>query len=152
MKIEQFPPLNIETYKVMPMPDGSRIVLAAPIGDEWHDLFLANHNVFRLDREAKVIWQVRREERGFVNWESRHQHAKEADPNCEGYEDPFTNMSEYFFVMRPLPYKGPFHPTVEQINFSEYAPGRLVHLCTRWWGYDLNPETGVATCTGEEVR
>lgn len=141
-------------FDQLPMPDGGRIIqlIRWDTTDPDLPLQVANHNVFRLDREGKVIWQVRREERGFVNWEACHQQAKEADPNCEGHQDPFTNMSEYFFVRRPLPYKGPFHPKLEQINFTEYAPGRLVRLNTHWWGYDLNPETGVATCTGEQVR
>lgn len=149
---ERFPALNIKIYQEIPMPDGSRIVLADPIHHYWHDLYLANHDVFRIDRNGEVIWQVHREESKFVNWESRNQHAKRDDPDCEGYLDPFTAMSTKFFERRPLPDKGPFHPKFEEVSFDEYAPGRLLWLITQWWAYDLDPETGIATCIGEQVK
>lgn len=149
---ETFPVLNIKIYQEIPMPDGSRIVLADPINHYWHDICLANHDVFRIDCIGNVIWQVRREEHGFVNWESRNRHAKEADPNCEGYLDPFTGMGRKFFERRQILHPQPFHPTTEDIVYDEYAPGRLLWLKTRRWGYDLDPETGIATCTGEQIK
>ena len=36
--------------------------------------------------------------------------------------------------------------------FDTYIPGCLLGLSTRWWGYDLDPETGIATCTGEQQK
>lgn len=152
MKIEQFPKLEIETYQVICIPDESRIVMAAPIGDKWHDLYLANHNVFRLDPFGQVMWQVRREENGFVNWEACHQIAKERDPDCEGCMDPFANMGTQFFVRRPTGDPRPFHPKFVYDVFDSYAPGRLLGLSTYKLEYDLDPETGVASCTGMQVK
>ncbi len=141
-------------FKKISMPDEGKIIMLF----QWDDadpelpLKVTNHNVFRLDRENKVIWQVQRNENKFVNWESRNFHAKEDNPQCEGYLDPFIAMSEKFFYRKQLPDKGPFHPNFEEAQFSEYKYGRLLWLITRWWAYDLDPETGVATCTGEQVR
>ncbi len=111
-----------------------------------------NHNIFRLDSNNKIIWQVRRVEEKYVNWESRNKHAKEDDPTCEGYLDSFIRMGDKFFERRPLPYKGPFHPTFAEVTFDTYKPGRLLGTATNRWGYDINPETGVATCTGEQMK
>lgn len=152
MRGESFPALNIKIYQEIPMPDGSRIVLADPIEQRWHDLYLANHDVFRIDRNGQVVWQVRREESKFVNWESRNRHAKEADPNCEGYLDPFTGMGRKYFERKRNLAPKPFHPSTERVAFDEYAPGRLLWLMTQWWAYDLDPETGIATCTGEQIK
>ena len=151
--------INIKIYQDISMPDGGRIILGNP-GYGWLDVDLnaSNHNVFRLDAHNQVIWQVTREETGYVNWESRHRHAKEDDPNCEGYYDPFTDMGNKFFKRRAIPEKPSSYsrlecnPTVEKIVFDTYAPGLLLGLRTHWWAYDLDPETGVATCTGEQLK
>ena len=151
--------INIKIYQDISMPDGGRIILGNP-GYGWLDVDLnaSNHNVFRLDAHNQVIWQVTREETGYVNWESRHRHAKEDDPTCEGYSDPFTDMGNKFFKRRAIPEKPSSYsrlecnPTVEKIVFDTYAPGLLLGLRTRRWAYDLDPETGVATCTGEQLK
>lgn len=152
MKGDMLQHLQIQIYQEVHMPNGDRIVQADPMLERWASMDLANHNIFRLDANNQVVWQVQRVEDRFVNWEARHQHAKEADPNCEGYLDPFNHMSLRFFERRALPYKGPFHPTEELVWFDDYAPGRLLSLATHWWAYDLDPETGIATCTGEQVK
>ena len=150
--------LGIQIYCEIGMPDGGVIVHADPKEDHWRSVELANHNVFRLDAHNQVIWQVRREETGYVNWEARHRHAKEDDPNCEGYYDPFTHMGTAFFERRPLPDKPSSYsrlecnPKFEEIGFDTYAPGRLLWLTTRSWVYDLDPATGIATCTGEQFK
>ncbi len=136
------------------MPDGGRIVCLYRWNDDDPDLPLQteNHNIFRLDSKNKIIWQLTRVEDGYVNWESRNRHAKEDDPNCEGYLDPFLSMGTQFFEQHPLPDKGPFHPKFEILLFGEYKPGRLLGASTNRWGYDIDPETGVATCTGEQQK
>ncbi len=144
--------LGISIFKRIGMPDGGIIALVDPLDDDWSSLYLGNHNVFRFDSRYRVIWQVSRVEKGHVNWESRHRHARERDPTCEGYLDRFMGIGDQFFERRPLPYKGPFHPTVEIVLFDEYKPGRLLGAATNWWGYDIDPETGVATCTGEQMK
>ena len=140
-------------YQEIPLPNGDRIVFADPDGDRWASLELANHNVFRLDANNQVVWQVRRVETlGQLNWEVANRRAKEEDPACEGYADPFTNMSTRFFECRSVPGVGSAPAKQEEIYFDEYAPGRLLWLTTHWWAYDLDPETGIATCNGEQVK
>ncbi len=136
------------------MPDGGRIIRLYLWDDNDPELPLEieNHNIFRLDSNNEVIWQVKRVEEKYVNWENRNRHAKEENPACEGYLDPFMRMGEKFFEHRRLPYKGPFHPTSEKITFDTYAPGRLLGTATSWWTYEIDPETGVATCTGGQVK
>ena len=151
--------LGIQIYHEIGMPDGSVIVHADPKEDHWRSVELANHNVFRLDAHNQVIWQVQRVETiGQRNWEVANRQAKEADPNCEGYYDPFTHMGTAFFERRPLPDKPSSYsrlecnPKFEEIGFDTYAPGRLLWLTTRSWVYDLDPATGLATCTGEQFK
>ncbi|HRK57438.1 MAG TPA: hypothetical protein PLQ67_07950, partial [Burkholderiaceae bacterium] len=116
-------------------------------------LELANHNVFRLNANNEVVWQVRRDDRGHMNWEYLNQEAKEKDPNSEGYMDPFTRMSTGFFERHEVVDPDPFIcKRMEKTYYPDWAPDRLVWLSTRWWGYDLDPETGIATCTGEQVK
>ncbi len=136
------------------MPDGGRIIRLRHWDKNDPDLPLhtENHNIFRLDSENKILWQITRVEDRYVNWEARNKHAKEDDPSCEGYLDPFLSMGSQFFERRPLPYKGPYHPTFEIVLFDEYKPGRLLGARTNWWGYDIDPETGVATCNGRQQK
>ena len=140
------------------LPNGHRIILLYRWDESDPPLSLenTNHNVFRLDKDNNVVWQVRRVENPtHASWEELHRMAKEEDPNCEGYYDPFTNMGDKFFV------RGPIIKWVEAGNllqrqddeyFDTYALGRLLYLRTHWWGYDLDPETGIATCTGEQQK
>lgn len=141
-------------FNSVSMSDGERVIILIRWDDTDRDLSLqiTNYNVFRIDSQNNIIWQVRREEDGFVNWESRNLHAKENDPTCEGYLDPFLAMSEKFFVREEVLSKGPFHPKFKEVYFDEYRPGRLLWLITGRWAYDLDPETGIATCTGEQVK
>jgi len=153
MKWEILDALNMQISDELWLPGGERVVRINPgYGVADTSLELTNHNVFRLNANNEVVWQVRREESEYVNWESRNQHAKEKDPNCEGYLDPFINMSKQFFIRRPTGKTGPYDVKEEEVYFDEWAPGRLAWLATHWWGYDLDPETGIATCTGEQVK
>ena len=159
MTAEVIEVLNLQVYLQIGMPDGGRIVNLWPIKQrDWH-LHTANHNVFRLDASNQVIWQVTRVETiGQRNWEVANRQAKEKDPNCEGYYDPFTHLGTAFFERHPLPEKPSSYsrlecnPTFEEIGFDTYAPGRLLWLTTRSWVYDLDPATGIATCTGEQFK
>ncbi len=78
------------------MPDGGKILCfhlrdGAPESGV-HD---ANHNVFRLDKHGRVLWQINRRERPSINWTVKHQLARErGEPGCI---EPFTR----FVVYRP---------------------------------------------------
>lgn len=132
--------IDIKVYQEVIFPDGGRIILANPAFG-WLDkkLDASNHNVFRLNTDNQVVWQVRREESGCVDWESRHRHAKAKDPTCEGYFDPFWGMSMGDEL-------GKYDPS------NRYRPGCEIYLQTRWWAYHLDPETGIATCTGDQIK
>lgn len=132
--------VDIKVYQEVCLPDGGRIILANPAFG-WLDknLDASNHNVFRLDVNNQVVWQVRRVEDGYVNWESRHKHAKEEDPSCEGYFDPFWGM-------------GLYDENGQHDESNIYRLGCEIHMHTRWWAYSLDPETGIATCTGDQVK
>ncbi|MDP2066527.1 MAG: hypothetical protein U1E02_09100 [Hydrogenophaga sp.] len=128
-------------YQEIPLPNGDRIVFADPEGDQWASLDLANHNVFRLDADNQVVWQVRRVETlGQLNWEVANRQAKEADPASEGYYDPFWNMGMKESEAASAEPRG------------QYRPGCIIYLTTRWWSYRLDADTGIATCTGDQVK
>ena len=58
----------------------------------------------------------------------------------QGYLDPFTSlgMDE--------------REAIDSEPKGVLRPGCIVYLLTRRWSYVLDPETGVATCTGDQVR
>lgn len=153
MMHEILPAADLKIYQEIDMPDGGRIVLANPAFG-WIDKSVdaANHNVFRIDPAGRVVWQVRREEAGFVNWASRNQHAKEADPACDGYRDEFASMGTQFFIRHPTNDPRPFQPKFRYELFDSYAPGRILGLSTYEFEYDLDPASGIATCTGMPVK
>ncbi len=144
---------GLKIYQEANMPDGGRIILANPAYG-WVDRTVdaTNHNVFRIDRDGNIVWQVHRDDGPFINWQVRNKHAKEDDPNSQGFVDYFRSMSHRFFELRPLPCKEYFNPDIEEIPFDTYAPGRLLSIATNRWVYELNPETGVATRTEYPVR
>ena len=159
MKWEIIETLNLQVAHEIAMPDSGRIIRAAIWTGATKNLQTANHNVFRLDAHNQVIWQVQRVETiGQMNWEVANRQAKEADPNCEGYFDPFTDMGNKFFERYAIPIKPSSYsrlecnPTVGKKYFDTYMPGSLLGLRTHWWAYDLDPETGIATCTGEQLK
>lgn len=154
-----FNPKNGERFRgwlfySVPMPDEGRVITLYKwdSDDPALSLYDMNHNVFRLGKNNEIIWQVHRDERGCVNWESCNKHAKLENPESEGCKDPFYGMSDKFFEERPQLNKKILAPDVEQVWFDTYAPGRLLYLETGWYGYHLDPETGIAVCTGRQVR
>lgn len=61
---------NISTS--VALPDGGVIAISnCLIGDEDKiiPIYDHNHNIFRLDKDGKVIWQVQRDDKGAINWE-----------------------------------------------------------------------------------
>lgn len=135
------------------MPDGGIIVLADPIGKKWESINLENNNVFRLDRGRNLIWQISRNENGFINWDARNKNPTIINPFfTNGYRDPFANMGTQFFVRWPTKNNESLIPKVTYELFETYAPGRILGLSTYEFEYDLDPETGIATCTGIPVK
>lgn len=155
MKGEIIPHINAQIYKEVNMPGGDRIIFVEPILDYWPSVDLANHNVFLLDQDNKVVWQVRREDKGYVNFEFLYARIKRPDLKKEEFFDPFTWMSLHFAEQIAPPQidaEGKLLCPLEYNYFDDYIPGRLILLTTRCWGYELDPETGIATCTGEQQK
>jgi len=142
MKGEALEALRVQIYREILLYPDARIVLVEPSCDEWPSLTLANHNVFRLDAEGQVVWQVRREDMGHMNWDYLNKEAKAEDPDIEGYFDPFNRL---YMLDCPTMQTGEARSRVWQ-------PGCKVYLNTRWWAYLLDIDTGIATCTGEQVK
>jgi hypothetical protein len=120
MSVERYLGLPFQTIQ---LPDAQRIIRLQNVygsGDAWPSLALANHNVFRLDRDSNVVWQVQRDERGHVDWEVRNMHATAQNPTAEGYMDPFSSLD-----MDESQAKNPEPRGV-------YRAGCKVYLTTRW--------------------
>lgn len=65
-------------WKSIHLPDGEQIILASSYEDGSPlSLNDYNHNLFRLNKEGEVIWQVKREEHGRLNWDAANRHARE---------------------------------------------------------------------------
>jgi hypothetical protein len=78
------------------MPDRGRICLASHRGVKYKDLSLheRNHNLFRLDVNGNVLWQVRRDEGGAFDVAAIQARAKElgiAGGHLSGWE-PFMTL------------------------------------------------------------
>ena len=128
---------------------GQRIVAVNPLGPRWDDIELANHNVFRLSMHNEVVWQVCRAELpGSADWPEKHALAKrwkrdgviDEAYTAQGFLDPFTSMH--------LDERQAISPRPQ----GTWRPGCVVHLMTRWTIYALDPQTGVATCTGDQIN
>ena len=141
--------LNIEVGDAIALPLGDRLVRAATWTRATKELELANHNVFRLNAKNEVVWQVRRVENPtHMPWDQLHEMAKRLKREGridgayteQGYLDPFTSLGmDEREAMEPEP-KG------------VWRIGCVVYLLTRRWSYVLDPETGVATCTGDQMK
>lgn len=148
--MEQFLTLPFQPISIA--QGGERLIRLQNIwgsGNTWPSLDLANHNLFRLDVNNRVVWQVRRVENStHANWEILHELAKrkhaegafEGYYTADGYMDPFFNMG--------LDESG----ALDAEPAGTYRPGCKVYLTTHWWSYELDVETGIATCTGNQVK
>lgn len=103
------------------------------------DVYDGNHNVFRIDKDGAVMWQVTRVDYPDVNWESKHRHAREdGKPGCI---EPFIE-----FVLE-MP-DGTRYPEGSPVDVIEWRPNCLVKLVnlglgTQWFSLDV--DTGIAT-------
>ncbi|QHE87463.1 hypothetical protein [Hydrogenophaga sp. BPS33] len=120
-----------------------------PIEPRWSDIELANHNVFRLNAKNEVVWQVRRVENpGSPSWPDKHAMARQWHQQGlidgayteDGYLDPFTRLAMDERAATDAEPQG------------IWRPGCVVYLLTRWWSYVLDPQTGIATCTGDQMK
>ncbi len=149
MRGEILKALQVQVSREIDFGLGQRIVSVNPLEPRWDDIELANHNVFRLNKRNEVVWQMRREENTTrMPWDQLHARAKqkhaEGSPDgrytAMGFLDPFTSMNlDEHLALEPEP-KG------------VWRSGCVIYLLTRWWSYVLDPETGIAACTGDQVK
>lgn len=133
--------LTGEIFRTLLLPDGGMIFtvsLPRPPKD-FEAVELINHNVFRVDKEGRVMWQITRIDHPGVNWEAKHRHARE--DGLPGCVEPFIE-----FVLR-LP-DGTRYPEGSPVDVIEWIPGCQVDLVnlgigTQWYRLDL--ESGIAT-------
>lgn len=149
MKGELLRNLQAQVYREIFLQCNDRIVLVEPADDHWPNLDLANHNIFRLDVNNRVVWQVRRVENPtHASWEVLHELAKRKHTEgaldgyytADGFRDPFFNMG--------MDESGALSPEPTGIC----RPGCKVYLSTHWWSYELDVETGIPTCTGNQMK
>lgn len=149
MRGEILKALQVQVSREIDFGLGQRIVSVNPLEPRWDDIELANHNVFRLNKRNEVVWQVRRVENPTrMPWDQLHAHAKqkhaEGSPDGRytvmGYLDPFTSMG--------LDERS----AIDVESKGVWRPGCVVYLLTRSWSYVLDPATGIATCTGDQVK
>ena len=149
MNAEVIESLNIQVGDQIALLAGERLVRAATWTLATKDLETANHNVFRLNANNEMVWQVRRVENTTrMPWDQLHARAKqkhaEGSPDgcytAMGYLDPFTSMGL------------DENAAIEVEPRGVWRAGCVVYLLTRWWSYVLDPATGIATCTGDQVK
>ncbi len=149
MRGELLSDLNAQISYEVRMELHHRLVTINPVQPRWEDIELANHNVFRLDAQNQVVWQVVRAELpDSPSWPEKHAMARQWRSEGvidgafteDGYLDPFTSMN--------LDERA----AIDSEPKGVWRPGCVVYLFTRWWSYILDPETGIATCTGDQVK
>lgn len=131
------------SFRKILMPDGGEIVcyFFTPLGTNEVSLHDENHNVFRLDRHQKIIWQVRRDDSTYPGdwWEGLHKHARERGE--DGAREPFTELRlEYDDGSTSWD-----RQTYQWRNPCEWKPGCQIWLAgSAYQTYILDPETGIA--------
>lgn len=149
MKTTYLNDIGLKVVSAIAMPDGGRIVLAAPNRPHWQDIEQANHNVFRLAYRGEVMWRIERlEDPVAMPWPVRHAFAREQHArgckslpySAEGFLDPFRALE----LQAAHPLMG--------MPLTTWHPGDVLRVTSFWWHYDLNVESGRATCAGERLR
>ena len=127
-----------EVFRVLRMPNRNDVVMVDVFAERAVEI--KNRNVFRMDRDGKVMWQITRIDYPDINWASKHQHAREKGlPGCI---EPFM----YFRLHYP---DGSNSDVVGQMpsDVMDWMPGCKVELAnlgvgSQWFSLDV--DTGIA--------
>lgn len=135
-----------DTHRIILPDDGSIVVADYGVVPAWYSkgrLHFLNHNIFRLDKDGNVIWQVTREDQGKVNWALLNEIARE-----EGREG-----AEYGFAAIWCK-----NPLTGELPSTDMETGKLIpnfpwkpglKIMARAWDlgnnlYEIDIDTGVA--------
>ena len=105
------------------------------------DVYARNHNVFRIDKNLNIIWQVTRIDHPRTNWELKHEDARKLGlPGCI---EPFIR----FYLVYPDGTRNKDTPLGILDDVADWKPGCNVELAnlgfgTQWFSLDI--DTGVA--------
>ena len=122
------------------MPDGNDIYIVSFARPAvWQEVDKNNRNVFRLDKNAKVIWQITRIDHPGRNWAAAHQQARErGDPGC---------IEPFIYPRLRLPDGTTNLDNGMPPDSMDYIPGCPVELANLGLGsqwYLLDVDTGIA--------
>lgn len=137
--------ISIKSPKVwqkVGLPNGDSVVLSNGYrnGELW-TLLDANHNVYRLNSQGEVVWQVQRDDSNHSPdwWDRMHRSARE--DGHDGAREPFTEIQ-----LNYADGTNNFDPVTHRIrNPSEWRPGcKILLVGSAYQQYVLDPETGIA--------
>ncbi|MFN4360049.1 MAG: hypothetical protein ACK4F4_04910 [Hylemonella sp.] len=125
------------------MPNSDEIVCYFFRADgDYTSLHDINHNVFRLDKEGKVIWQVRRDDSNHPLdwWDILHSQARKQ--GSDGAREPFMHID----VVTPEGKFAHIDPTTRMNpDVQTWLPGCSIRLSgSAYQNYILDPDTGIA--------
>ena len=127
-------------WQVM-LPGGDRIICTYCLDGrepEW-PLYDINHNIFRLDKKSKVVWQIRRHEEGKLNLDAMRfaAHKKLEAATVE----PFMNL----LVIRSDGSRRSNSMDGGPLKVDEWESGCLIRSNSlNGHDYDIDVETGIA--------
>jgi hypothetical protein len=138
---------QLELFKGCPvrrlyMPNGDKIVVTFRWGElgKWEELYATNHNVYRLNQDGEVVWQVVRDDSIMPPnwWETCNRLAREE--GGDGHRIPFAAfVLEYLDGRRKTS-----DEHGDGTSILTWEPGCIIHLYGSGNDYVLDPETGVA--------
>lgn len=128
------------TWKEVVLPHSDRIIAASEYQNgnplSLHDI---NHNIFRLDAKGNVVWQIKRDEQGKLNWEAMNKHAIE--DGFDGARWPFENL----LVVHPDGTRIRDPKTGLDLKTDYWQPGCKIYSgSAQGQTYEIDIEQGVA--------
>lgn len=138
---------NLEKFQEQPikrlnMPKGERIVVTYSWdgSEPMEELYETNHNVYRLNSNNDIIWQVTRDDSIMPHdwWEKCHELAREE--GGDGHRIPFS----YITLEYADGTKANSDEDGDGTNILMWEEGCIIHLYGSGNDYILDPETGIA--------
>jgi len=132
-------------YEEVYLSDGNRIIYTyswdgSEPKESIHD---ALHNIFRLDKDGNVVWQVKRDEQTKLYPKDWQKHSERSNKIFEmKHQRSFARLSTKF-VKRGI--FNEFEPTLEKYESPVWEPGYIILAWVYGRGvYELDIETGIA--------